>query len=97
MAGYYRSELPNVPNYRNMDFGAGEMLRAGEMLSHSLGRLKESELADAKRAEDQKRYETELGYKQRQEQRAIDALNMEQATREAIQAQLTLICIEILN
>ena len=67
MAGYFRNELPNVPNYRNMDFGASDMLKAGEVVAQSLDRLRSQELADAKRAEDQKRYETELGFKQRQQ------------------------------
>lgn len=88
MAGYFRNELPNVPNYRNMDFGASDMLKAGEVVSQSLDRLRSQELADAKRAEDQKRYETELGFKQRQEQRVMDELNRAQATREGVLATL---------
>ena len=39
-------------------------------------------------AEEQKGYETELGFKQRQEGRVVDELNRAQATREAVQAQL---------
>ena len=39
-------------------------------------------------AEEQKRYETDLGFKQRQEGRVVDELNREQATREAILANL---------
>lgn len=88
MAGYFRNELPNVPNYRNMDFGASDMLKAGEVVAQSLDRLRSQELADAKRAEDQKRYETELGFKQRQEQRVMDELNRAQATREGVLATL---------
>lgn len=88
MAGYFRSELPNVPNYRNMDFGANDLLKAGEVVTQSLDRLRSQELADAKRAEDQKRYETELGFKQRQEQRVMDELNRAQATREGVLATL---------
>ena len=48
----------------------------------------ENEMKQAKMAEDQRRYETELGFKQRQEGRVVDELNRAQATREAIQAQL---------
>lgn len=88
MAGYFRNELPNVPNYRNMDFGASDLLKAGEVVAQSLDRLRSQELADAKRAEDQKRYETELGFKQRNEQRVMDELNRAQATREGVLATL---------
>lgn len=88
MAGYFRQDLPNVPNYRNMDFGASDMIKAGEVVAQSLGKVREQELMDAKRAEDQRRYETELGFKQRNEQRVMDELNRAQATREGVLATL---------
>ena len=48
----------------------------------------EREERERRAAEEQKRYETELGFKQRQEGRVVDELNRAQATREAVQAQL---------
>lgn len=48
----------------------------------------ENERKQAQIEEDKKRYETELGFKQRQEQRLVDELGREQATREAILANL---------
>ena len=48
----------------------------------------EREEKEKRAAEEQKRYETELGFKQRQEGRVVDELNRAQATREAVQAQL---------
>lgn len=71
MAGYYKHELPNVPNYRNMDFGASDMIKAGEVLSQSLNSVKDRELLEAKLAQEQKKYETELGFKQRAEDRLL--------------------------
>ena len=71
MAGYFKHELPNVPNYRNMDFGASDMIRAGEVLSKSLNSIKDRELLEAKLAQEQKKYETELGFKQRAEDRLL--------------------------
>lgn len=53
-----------------------------------INRLIESNERDKRAAEEQKRYETELGFKQRQEGRVVDELNRAQATREAVQAQL---------
>lgn len=53
-----------------------------------INRLIESNERDKRAAEEQKRYETELGFKQRQEGRVVDDLNRAQATREAVQAQL---------
>lgn len=88
MAGYYQRELPTVSRATNIDLGSDSMLKAGGMIASALGSWKEKELADAKRAEDQKRYETEIGFKKRQEQRLVDELGREQATREAVQAQL---------
>lgn len=71
MAGYFRQDLPNVPNYRNMDFGASDMIKAGEVLSQSLNSIKDRELLEAKLAQEQKKYETELGFKQRAEDRLL--------------------------
>lgn len=71
MAGYFRQDLPNVPNYRNMDFGASDMIKAGEVLSQSLNSVKDRELLEAKLAQEQKKYETELGFKQRAEDRLL--------------------------
>ena len=48
----------------------------------------EREDKDRREAEEKKRYETELGFKQRHEGRVVDELNRAQATREAVQAQL---------
>ena len=48
----------------------------------------ENEMKQAQMAEDRKRYETELGFKQRHEQRLVDELGREQATREAVMASL---------
>ena len=48
----------------------------------------ENERKQAQIEEDKKRYETELGFKQRQEQRLVDELGREQATREAVLANL---------
>ena len=53
-----------------------------------INKLIESNERDKRAAEEQKRYETELGFKQRQEGRVVDELNRAQATRDAIQAQL---------
>ena len=53
-----------------------------------INKLIESNERDKRAAEEQKRYETELGFKQRQEGRIVDELNRAQATREAVQAQL---------
>ena len=53
-----------------------------------INKLIESNERDKRAAEEQKRYETELGFKQRQEGRVVDELNRAQATREAVQAQL---------
>ena len=53
-----------------------------------INRLIESNERDKRAAEEQKRYETELGFKQRQEQRLVDELGREQATREAVLANL---------
>ena len=89
MAGYYQRELPTVTRATNIDLGSDSMLKAGGMIANALGSWKEKELADAKRAEDQKRYETEIGFKQRQEQRLVDELGREQATREAVLANLS--------
>ena len=88
MAGYYQRELPQAPSGRPIDLGADTMIKTGALIQEALGSLKRSELEDAKRAEDQRRYETELGFKQRQEGRVVDELNRAQATREAVQAQL---------
>ena len=54
-----------------------------------INRLIESNERDKRAAEEQKRYETELGFKQRQEQRLVDELGREQATREAVLANLS--------
>ena len=48
----------------------------------------ENEIKQAQMEEDRKRYETEIGFKQRQEQRLVDELGREQATREAVLANL---------
>ena len=48
----------------------------------------ENERKQAQIEEDRKRYETELGFKQRNEQRLVDEVNREQATREAVLANL---------
>ena len=88
MAGYYQRELPQAPSGRPIDLGADNMVKTGALIQEALGSLKRSELEEAKRAEEQKRYETELGFKQRQEGRVVDELNRAQATREAVQAQL---------
>ena len=53
-----------------------------------VNKLIESNERDKRAAEERKRYETELGFKQRQEGRVVDELNRAQATREAVQAQL---------
>lgn len=53
-----------------------------------INRLIESNERDKRAAEDKRRYETELGFKQRQEGRVVDELSRAQATREAVQAQL---------
>lgn len=88
MAGYYQRELPQAPSGRPIDLGADTMVKTGALIQEALGSLKRSELEDAKRAEDQRRYETDLGFKQRQEGRVVDELNRAQATREAVQATL---------
>ena len=53
-----------------------------------INKLIESNERDKRAAEDQRRYETEIGFKQRQEQRLVDELGREQATREAVLANL---------
>ena len=88
MAGYYQRELPQAPSGRPIDLGADTMIKTGALIQDALGSLKRNELEEAKRAEDQRRYETDLGFKQRQEGRVVDELNRAQATREAVQAQL---------
>ena len=57
-----------------------------QMKQHQIGL--DNAMQQAKMEEDRRRYETELGFKQRQEGRVVDELNRAQATREAIQAQL---------
>ena len=54
-----------------------------------INKLIESNERDKRAAEEQKRYETDLGFKQRQEGRVVDELNREQATREAVLANLS--------
>ena len=54
-----------------------------------INKLIESNERDKRAAEEQKRHETELGFKQRQEQRLVDELGREQATREAVLANLS--------
>ena len=49
----------------------------------------ENERKQAQIEEDKKRYETEIGFKQRHEQRLVDELGREQATREAVLANLS--------
>lgn len=49
----------------------------------------ENERKQAQIEEDKKRYETDLGFKQRHEQRLVDEVNREQATREAVLATLS--------
>lgn len=88
MAGYYQRELPQAPSGRPIDLGADVMVKTGALIQDALGSLKRSELEDAKRAEEKRRYETELGFKQRQEGRVVDELNRAQASREAVQATL---------
>ena len=53
-----------------------------------VNKLIESNERDKRAAEEQKRYETEIGFKQRQEERVVDELNRAQASREAVQATL---------
>ena len=48
----------------------------------------ENEIKQAQIEEDKRRYATELGFKQRHEQRLVDELGREQATREAVLANL---------
>lgn len=57
-----------------------------QMKQHQIGL--DNAMQQAKMEEDRRRYETELGFKQRQEGRVVDELNRAQATREAVQAQL---------
>ena len=57
-----------------------------QMRQHQIGL--DNAMQQAKMEEDKRRYEIDLGFKQRQEGRTIDELNRAQATREAIQAQL---------
>lgn len=64
------------------------MSNAVEFPGDLINKLIESNERDKRAAEEKKRYETELGFKQRQEGRVIDELNRAQATREAVQAQL---------
>ena len=66
MAGYYRNELPTVPNFRNMDYGATEVIKAGDMLARTLDRVREGELADTQRAQEKAKYQDLLT------QRALD-------------------------
>lgn len=57
-----------------------------QMKQHQIGL--DNAMQQAKMEEDRRRYETELGFKQRQEQRVIDELNRAQATREGVLATL---------
>ena len=57
-----------------------------QMRQHQVGL--DNAMQQAKMEEDRRRYEIDLGFKQRQEGRTIDELNRAQATREAVQAQL---------
>ena len=57
-----------------------------QMKQHQIGL--DNAVQQAKMEEDRRRYETELGFKQRQEQRVIDELNRAQATREGVLATL---------
>lgn len=56
------------------------------MKQHQIGL--DNAMQQAKMEEDRRRYETELGFKQRQEQRVTDELNRAQATREGVLAIL---------
>ena len=58
-----------------------------QMKQHQIGL--DSAMQQAKMEEDRRRYETDLGFKQRQEGRVVDELNREQATREAVLANLS--------
>jgi len=57
-----------------------------QMKQHQIGL--DNVMQQAKMEEDRRRYETELGFKQRQEQRVTDELNRAQATREGVLAML---------
>ena len=57
-----------------------------QMKQHQIGL--DNAMQQAKMEEDRRRYETELGFKQRQEQRVTDELNRAQATREGVLAML---------
>ena len=57
-----------------------------QMKQHQIGL--DNAMQQAKMEEDKRRYETELGFKQRQEQRVMDELNRAQATREGVLATL---------
>lgn len=57
-----------------------------QMKQHQIGL--DNVMQQAKMEEDRRRYETELGFKQRQEQRVTDELNRAQATREGVLATL---------
>ena len=57
-----------------------------QMKQHQIGL--DNAMQQAKMEEDRRRYETELGFKQRQEQRVMDELNRAQATREGVLATL---------
>lgn len=57
-----------------------------QMKQHQIGL--DNAMQQAKMEEDKRRYETELGFKQRNEQRVMDELNRAQATREGVLATL---------
>ena len=57
-----------------------------QMKQHQIGL--DNVMQEAKMEEDRRRYETELGFKQRNEQRVMDELNRTQATREGVLATL---------
>ena len=57
-----------------------------QMKQHQIGL--DNAMQQAKMEEDRRRHETELGFKQRHEQRLVDELGREQATREAVLANL---------
>lgn len=91
MAEYYndRSLLQgsNVPQ-----FDVGSLAKAGSITQQALGGMREKELELAKIAKEQSRYDNELAYRQRAEQRDIDRINREvqkeQATNAATRAIL---------
>lgn len=57
-----------------------------QMKQHQIGL--DNAMQQAKMEEDKRRYETELGFRQRNEQRVMDELNRAQATREGVLATL---------